>query len=143
MRDHPSVKGNQYTVPGALFVAQRPISVSVSASTAGRVLSPQFHPEDIASCSPSELKQLQVLGFLKPGDTVRVDRVYWIRHFDVGDHLEIQGRVLSGSLTGRRVDIRFAQSEKYLRPVEGTKRDMALDARPADPTRPKATVTND
>ena len=123
-REHPAVKGNRYAVPGAVFVVQTPISMSVNASTAGLVLYPQFHGQDITNCNASDLKQMQVGGYLTPGDTVRVERVYWIRHFDVGDHLEIRGRVLSGSLKGTLVDLESAQDDKYLRPVGQAQRDV-------------------
>jgi len=119
IREHPAVKGNRYCTAGSLFVVQRPMSVSTYSSTAGHGVDPAFYPQGLTNWSPSVWKQMQVMGYLRPGDTVKVERVYWIRHFDVGNHLEIRARVLSGSLKGTLVDIEYAQDDKYLIAAEG------------------------
>jgi len=57
-------------------------------------------------------------GYLRPDDTVIIDRVYWVEHFDVGNYVSILAKVLSGSMKNTIVDIHLVQKDKFLKKTE-------------------------
>ncbi len=64
-------------------------------------------------------------GFLRPNDTVIIDRLYWVEHFDVGNHVSILAKVLSGSMKSTIVDIRLVQNDMFLKETENASNQPA------------------
>ncbi|MDD4870752.1 MAG: hypothetical protein PHR77_09350 [Kiritimatiellae bacterium] len=117
IRDHFAVRGNPYCVKDAILVVQYPLRMTTSMSRAGGygLYEAPFPEGQMKAYGPDE--RTDTKGYLRPGDTVRVEKVYWVTHFDVGDHLEIRARILSGVLKGLAVDLGSVQDAKYLKPV--------------------------
>ena len=116
--DHPAVKGNPYCVKDAIFTVQVPLMVSPFKSDAGFGLYPDCLPPGQKRTDFGADKRVQAKGFLRPRVRLQIERAYWVKHFDVGDHVEIRARVLDGELKGTPVSVERVQDKKFLRPIE-------------------------
>ncbi|MDD4870753.1 MAG: hypothetical protein PHR77_09355 [Kiritimatiellae bacterium] len=116
--DNPVIKGNPYCIRGAKFVVQYPLRISSNRSrTGGYALYRVSLPTEPNDTDYGPDKSMEALGYLKVGETVVVKKVYWVRHFDVGDHAEIRAEVISGRFKGMVVDLKNIQEEKLLKMV--------------------------
>lgn len=117
--DNPVVKANPYCRRGAEFVVAYPLQISMFCSRAGGHT--LYEDSDISGnrtdFGPNDA--MQAAGYLRPGETVRVERVIWVEHFDVGDHVEIRATVLNGRYKGMAVDLKNVQNEKLLKKAGG------------------------
>lgn len=115
--DNPAVTGNMYCRKGTEFVVQFPLEIGEFRSRSGGYT---LYEDPDMSGNRTDFgpnKAMQALGYLNRGDMVRVDRVVWVRHFDVGDHVEIRATVMNGRYKGLAVDLKNVQKERLLKPV--------------------------
>lgn len=116
--DNPALKGNAYCSSGAEFVVEVPLRISsYRARSGGYSLYEVSLPGEADAAGYGQAPAMMARGYLQVGDTVKVDRVVWVRHFDTGDHVEIRATVINGRYKGMPVDLRNVQEARLLKPI--------------------------